>query len=75
MYGESRLSKKLVKALEGTRHKLRDVCEDLGIDYEELMEGELPIDNCSHCGIWSTRLIPDLDNNPICKTCVEHVGM
>ena len=45
MYGESRLSKKLVRALEGTRHKLRDVCEDLGIDYEELMEGELPIDN------------------------------
>ena len=32
-------------------------------------------DNCSHCGIWSTRLVPDLDDNPICKTCVEHVGM
>lgn len=69
------LSKKLVRALQGTRHKLRDICEDLGIDYEELVEGELPIDRCCNCGIWTLNLIPDLDGNPICKVCVEHVGM
>lgn len=71
----SPLSKKLVRLLEGTRHKLRDICEDLGIDYEELVLEELPIDRCSNCGIWSTKLIPDLDDNPICPVCVEHVGM
>lgn len=69
------LSKRLVKALNGTYKKLRDVCEDLGIDYEELIEEDLPIDQCSHCGKWDIKLVPDLDDNPICKVCVEHIGM
>lgn len=70
------LQTKLVRELNGTRRKLREVCEDLGIDYEELTEtGDLGIDSCSHCGLWSLRLVPDLDGNPICRFCVDLVGM
>lgn len=70
------LQTKLVRELNGTRRKLREVCEDLGIDYEELTEtGDLGIDPCSHCGLWSLRLVPDLDGNPICRFCVDLVGM
>lgn len=70
------LSKKLVKELQGTRRRLSEVCEDLGIDYDELVEsGELPIQQCSHCNTWSTKLIPDLDKNPICRYCVDLIGM
>lgn len=70
------LNKKLVKELQGTRRKLSEVCEDLGIDYEELVEaGDIGIEQCSHCNVWSTRLVPDLDDNPICKYCVDLIGM
>jgi hypothetical protein len=70
------LQTKLVRELNGTRRKLREVCEDLGIDYEELTEtGDLGIDSCSHCGLWSLRLVPDFDGNPICRFCVDLVGM
>lgn len=41
------LSKKLIKELQGTRRRLSEVCEDLGIDYDELVEsGDLGIDQC-----------------------------
>lgn len=70
------LNKKLVKMLSGTRTKLRDACEDLGIDYDELIEaGDIGIDTCSHCSIWSVKLIPDLDQNPICAYCLDLAGM
>ncbi len=70
------LSKKLIRELNGTRKRLSEVCEDLGIDYEELLEsGDLGIAQCTHCSTWSTKLIPDLDDNPICRFCVDLVGM
>ena len=70
------LNKKLVKLLNGSRMRLRDACEDLGIDYDELIEaGDLGIDTCTHCGIWSTKLIPDLDQNLICNYCLDLAGM
>lgn len=71
------LSRRLIKELNGTRRSLRDVCEDLGIDYEELLDAEdgLGIDRCTHCSTWSTRLVPDLDDNPICRFCVDLIGM
>lgn len=69
------LSKKLVRALNGTHKNLRDVCEDLGLDYDDLIDEELPIDRCTHCGVWSTKLVPDLDDNPICPVCVATVGL
>lgn len=70
------LSKKLIKELNGTRRRLSEVCEDLGIDYEELLEsGDIGIAQCSHCNTWYTKLIPDLDENPICRFCVNLIGM
>ena len=70
------LNKKLVKELQGTKRKLSEVCEDLGIDYEELLEaGEFGIEQCTHCNTWSTRLVRDLDDNLICRYCVELVGL
>jgi hypothetical protein len=71
------LQKKLIRELNGTRRSLREVCEDLGIDYDELTDGEvdLGIEQCTHCNLWSTKLIPDLDFNPICSYCVDLIGM
>lgn len=70
------LNNKLIKELQGTKRRLSEVCEDLGIDYEELLEaGDFGIDTCTHCGTWSTRLISDLDDNLICRYCVELVGL
>lgn len=70
------LNKKLVRELNGTRRRLSEVCEDLGIDYEELLEsGQLGIDQCSHCNVWSTKTVQDLDDNPICPLCLNLTGM
>lgn len=70
------LSNRLIKELQGTRRRLSEVCEDLGIDYDELLEsGDIGIEQCTHCNMWSTRLVPDLDDNPICKFCVDLVGL
>ena len=70
------LSKRLIRELEGTRARLSEVCEDLGIDYDDLKEsGDIGIEQCSHCNTWSTKLVPDLDGNPICRFCVDLVGM
>lgn len=69
------LSKKLISELKGTRKRLSEVCEDLGIDYEELIDTELPINQCTHCGTWSLKLVPDLDENLICRFCVDLIGM
>ena len=70
------LKKRIIKELRGTRKKLSDVCEDLGVDYDELVtSGNLGIDQCTHCGRWEFKLIPDLDNNPICTYCRDIEGM
>lgn len=70
------LHNKLIKTLEGTRRRLSEVCEDLGIDYDELLSsGDIGIDTCSHCNMWTVRLVPDLDGNPICNYCLQISGM
>lgn len=69
------LNKKLITELKGTKRLLSEVCEDLGIEYDELLENPLPIETCTHCGTWSLKLVPDLDDNLICRFCVELVGM
>lgn len=75
MYFNNPLVKRVVKALNNTHRSLRDVCEDLDLDYDDVAATELPIDRCSHCGVWSTKLVPDLDDNPICPVCVVTVGL
>lgn len=68
--------RRLAKALNGTRKTLSQACRDLGIDMDNV-EDELlqnTIDQCSHCNIWSHKLIEDLDGMPICTLCERLVG-
>lgn len=68
--------KRLTKALNGTRKSLTKTCHELGIDADEVEDHILMnlIGTCTHCDIWSTSLIQDLDDNPICRTCFNLVG-
>lgn len=74
MIAGNHLSRKLIKELNGTRKKLSEVCEDLGIEYSEIIE-DLSIQQCTHCNTWALKLIQDLDGNPICRFCRDLEGM
>jgi hypothetical protein len=66
---------KLVDVLYRTNRVVGDACEELGIEFsEELLED---LEQCTHCNIWwySYELIPDLDENNICKFCCGHYGL
>lgn len=69
--------KRLAKHLHNTRKPLFQVCKELGIDMEDVDDYLLQqtIDQCSHCNIWSTKLVEDLDGNPICPLCVRIAGL
>ena len=43
-------------------------CEELGLE---------DLEQCTHCNIWyhGYELIPDLDDNNICKFCSTYYGM
>lgn len=73
----TKLKSKLFKELLGTKKRVRDVCEDLGIDYEEILTSDSlqGIDQCSHCMCWHKELILDLDSNPICRYCKDLIGL
>jgi len=53
------------------------VCKELDIDMSSLDIVELTkhINQCTHCDIWTTKLIPDLDDNPICNYCAKLIGL
>lgn len=72
--GSLKLSE-LVKRLERTRVPLRSICDELDLDYETILEMDIGIDQCTHCSIWSQRLVLDLDSNPICSVCRDIAGM
>lgn len=72
--GSLKLSE-LVKRLERTRVPLKQVCEELDLDYESLVNMDIGIAQCTHCSIWSRRLILDLDQNPICSICRDIAGL
>ena len=65
----------LVERLERTRVPLREVCEELDLDYDNVVNMELGISQSKHCNIWSKRLILDLDENPICSVCRDIAGL
>jgi hypothetical protein len=67
---------RLAKALKGTRNTLVQTCRDLNIDIDDVQDDLLQnaVDQCSHCNIWSDRLIEDLDGMPICRVCERLVG-
>ena len=68
--------RRLAKALNGTRKTLSQVCRDLDIHIDDVEDDVLQdtIDQCSHCNIWSNKLIEDLDGMPICSLCERLVG-
>lgn len=57
------------------KRTLLEVCEEFGISPEDADISIL--ETCSSCSIWfkTTELIPDLDGNPICKTCQRFYGL
>jgi hypothetical protein len=69
--------RELKTSLNKTYKPLYQVCNELGIDIETLDIEELTkhIDQCTHCSVWSTKLIPDLDDNPICNYCARLIGL
>ena len=50
-------------------------CEELGLEFEA--EDLEDLEQCTHCNIWyhGYELIPDLDDNNICKFCSTYYGM
>lgn len=57
------------------KRTLLEVCHEFGIQPEDV---DIPtLETCSNCSIWfkNTELIPDLDGNPICKTCQRFYGL
>lgn len=68
--------RRLTKALNGTRKTLSQVCHDLDINMDSIEDDILQanIDQCSHCNIWSDKLVEDPDGMPICKLCERLVG-
>ena len=68
--------RRLAKALNGTRKSLSQACYDLDIDMDAVDDATLQnaIDQCSHCNIWSDKLVEDQDGMPICKLCDRLVG-
>lgn len=71
-----RMYNRLAKHLNNTRKGLTQTCHELDIDLEEVEDELLQqvIDQCSHCNIWSFKLLLDLDQNPVCPLCVRLVG-
>lgn len=68
--------KRLAKHLNKTRKTIYQVCEDLGLDPEQVdyYEFDAYCNQCTHCDIWGTDHKPDLDDNPICALCLRLVG-
>lgn len=66
---------KVESALYRKKITLLEVCEEFGIDLESVDIRELEL--CSNCSIWykHQELIPDLDDNPICKVCNRFYGL
>lgn len=65
----------LERVLYKTRKTIRQACKEAGIDFEEAEVNSLL--ECSHCNWWGkpSDLVPDLDDNPICKVCLRYEGM
>lgn len=51
--------------LVGTRQTAKELADTLGIDVPEVINAM----QCTHCGIWARKLLPDLDGHPICSLC------
>lgn len=77
MTDTSLMYKRLTRHLDKTRIPLWQACKDLGIPYDTLDfdQFEQEITQCTHCDIWTTQPVKDLDENPICKVCLGISGL
>ncbi len=73
----NQMYQRLVNSLYKTHKNLLQVCTELGVDISDIDLDTLTkqIDQCTHCGVWSKNLIPDLDENPICNYCAKLIGL
>lgn len=64
-----RNSNNLIDKLYRTNHSIALACEQMGVEFNEEMMGDL--EACTHCGVYwhSFELSPDEDDNNICKFC------
>ncbi len=67
--------KKIANTLKNTHRSLAEVCADLGVDINTIDTRKIPIEQCTHCDLWTTKLILDYDNNPTCRYCADLVGL
>lgn len=67
----------LKNKLYKTHKNLYEVCKELDVPLQTVDISELTkqIDQCTHCNVWDTKLVPDLDGNLICKYCVQLIGL
>lgn len=63
------------RTLHRTRKTLMEACIEAGVEFDPGLVTN--IQECSNCSIWHkiSELIPDLDNNPICKNCKHFYGL
>lgn len=65
----------LIDLLYRTNRSIMDACEELGTEFDiEMLED---LEACTNCNVWwhSYELIPDLDDNNICKFCEGYYGL
>lgn len=64
-----RNSTSLIEKLYRTNQSIALACEQIGVEFQEEMLGDL--EACTHCGVFwhSYELTSDEDDNNICKFC------
>lgn len=64
-----KINKRLIYKLEGTNLRLSDVCEDLGIDYEDIQGSDIGIKKCVECNFWSKNTTLAIGKRVVCHSC------
>lgn len=61
-------------ALYKTHKTVLAASRELGVEY--VLDAEISLEQCADCGVWAkpSELIPDLDNQGICRDCYNHYG-
>ena len=69
--------KRLARELNKTRKPLWQACKELNLVYEDVDWDVLEqhVTQCTHCDIWTTQPVQDLDGNPICRVCLGISGL
>jgi hypothetical protein len=73
-YAESSMTE-LTEILYRTNRSISSACEELSAVFA--MEDLEDLEQCSHCNVWwhDYELIPDQDDNQVCKFCGTYYGL